>query len=432
MENSRNKIQELAIFVLVLSMYSIFTISSITESWTVTIVLLFISIALLMFSTMSSKLDVGIEHMVGIEQMVGLVFSLLCLFGVIKGSSIRFFVFYFLYFILLIISNNMNTISYFKMLQYFRVFGFVFSASCYLQYLFPDQYYAYLFPLFGSEYQRSIRRQFYFHDMCTGLTSQTFATAGFIILGLISAIYVFQLDKSQKVVQSKRYAVFLLEIVFLVGGLLLTGKRSPIVNFGCAYIVVDMISTKKNKKVTRFLGDLLGIFFVIFILYMIASVFLDSRNSIVRILEYVNIAKNGGDITNGRLELYANAIKEFEKNPIFGIGWGRYSILYETSGAHNIYLQLLCECGIIGFLVTLVCMGAALRKCILQLKKAMHTNNQYIITICRMSLFLQMYILVYGMFGNPIYDQNYLIVYIIGLMLSVSVNKEIKDSFAYA
>lgn len=432
MKNSRNKIQELAIFVLVLSMYSIFTISSITESWTVTIVLLFISMALLMFSTMSSKLGIGMEHIVGIEHLVGFVFSFLCLVGVIKGSPIRFFVFYFLLFILLIISNNINVISYLKMLQYFRVFGFIFSASCYWQYLFPNQYYAYLFPLFGSEYQRSIRRQFYFHNMCTGLTSQTFATAGFIILGLISAIYVFQQNKSQEVVQPRRYVVFLLEMVFLIGGLLLTGKRSPIVNFGCAYIVVDMISTKKNKKVSRFLENLLGVLFIIFALYIIASVFSDSRNSVIRILEYISVAKNGGDITNGRLSLYANAIKEFVDNPIFGIGWGRYSILYETSGAHNIYLQLLCECGIIGFFVTLACMGAALRKCISQLKKAMHIRNQYIIIICKMGLFLQVYTLVYGMFGNPIYDQNYLIVYIIGLMLSVSVNKDIKDSFAYA
>ncbi len=420
MVRRKDRIQKIGLSVLLLSMYSIFTISSITESWTITLVLLVISLALLTFSTLTNSILVNSIH------LVGFTFSLFCLFGVLRGAPIVFFVFYFIYFIILIVSNNIEYKNCMTLLQSFRLFGLIFSVGCYWQYFFSDQYYATLFPLFGSEYQRSIRRQFYFHSMCTGFTSQTVATAGFIILGIISAIYCFQQKKGDRSSTKPNYILFFVELVVLTGGLLLTGKRSPIINFACAFIVVDFLSSKRSKRMNHIFGSIMTAMAMVLILYLLAPLFSDSRNSITRLFEYASLA-DGGDITNGRMALYADAIKEFENNPILGIGWGNYRVIYESSGVHNIYLQLLCECGIVGFFIIVFSMGMALIKSVKQLKKSIRYNSASIITICKLSVFLQIYTWVYGVFGNPIYDQNYLLMYILGLMLSASVDRSLRN-----
>ena len=55
-------------------------------------------------------------------------------------------------------------------------------------------------------------------------------------------------------------------------------------------------------------------------------------------------------------------------------------------------------------------------------KTALHTGNETVIAVLRCSLFMQFYILVYGLFGNPLYDENYLLMYLLGLVFSVSAN----------
>lgn len=66
-----------------------------------------------------------------------------------------------------------------------------------------------------------------------------------------------------------------------------------------------------------------------------------------------------GDITSGRMTLWALAMEEFRKSPVFGIGWGGYKYVYRSTlwngqyafplmNVHNVYLQVLCELGIAG------------------------------------------------------------------------------------
>ena len=65
-----------------------------------------------------------------------------------------------------------------------------------------------------------------------------------------------------------------------------------------------------------------------------------------------NIKSEGG---SGRFELWGEAINNFFRNPIIGIGTGQtpaYSLT--RMGTHNLYLQILGENGIIGFSLFLV------------------------------------------------------------------------------
>lgn len=67
------------------------------------------------------------------------------------------------------------------------------------------------------------------------------------------------------------------------------------------------------------------------------------------------------DISSGRMRLWERAFNLFREHPVFGIGWGRfrehltdtYNVLNEgqLSNAHNNYLQLLCETGVVGLIL---------------------------------------------------------------------------------
>lgn len=61
--------------------------------------------------------------------------------------------------------------------------------------------------------------------------------------------------------------------------------------------------------------------------------------------------QEAGDVTLGRTKMWAAALKFFKSNAVFGIGWEqiRHRTIWQLN-IHNIYIQLLAETGIIGFL----------------------------------------------------------------------------------
>ena len=136
------------------------------------------------------------------------------------------------------------------------------------------------------------------------------------------------------------------------------------------------------------------------------------------------------DVTlSGRTFLYELAFSFFKNQPFLGIGWGNYraytlGIFSLTSGTtfevHNVYLQLLCETGIIGLAAFLIAVIATL---VYGVKKyrglltACDRNERFYAV--RFGLYLQFFFLAYCMSGNPLYDYNFLITYFIGVLLTL-------------
>ena len=89
---------------------------------------------------------------------------------------------------------------------------------------------------------------------------------------------------------------------------------------------------------------------------------------------FLGYSESGGDINNllsGRLDVFENVIEQINKHPILGNG-----VTYEKLGlirAHNIFLQILYENGIIGFLGFILFLVVAIRR----VKKAKRINKFY-------------------------------------------------------
>jgi putative inorganic carbon (hco3(-)) transporter len=87
------------------------------------------------------------------------------------------------------------------------------------------------------------------------------------------------------------------------------------------------------------------------------------------VVERIKMTRSGsGELESSaavRLDLWNHAVKLFEKNPIFGVGFGGFEFTVpkgiELKDTHNLYLKILSEQGIIGISLLLLIFAMALR-----------------------------------------------------------------------
>lgn len=406
------KMQHIACFLFLIGIYSMGTISSMTSSWILSILIFFVAAFMFLISVSPKK-----AFIVETPMLLWIVSAMVCLIASLRTDAYIDIVFYFYTIVFILYISSLSSYSMEYMLNVLIGFSVVFAIGIYWQYFFPEMYYKYLYPLFAPEYQTSIRRQFYYHKMCTGFTSQTVVSAQFVLMGM-GVIYSF-LPRIRK--KTTRILIFIL-IFFLFGALLLTGKRSSLFFLVLSLISVELFSTQSGKKITRFIGLLIGTIVLGYIVYsFILPLFSDSRNSITRIIEYMN--SDEYDISNGRFLLYGLSLKAFAKNILFGRGWGWFKQTYGINHVHNIYLQLLCECGITGFLIFVLSMFQWFKMSVKLLKQYIDNRKSQMYVLLRFSLFTQIFVFLYGLVGNPIYDYNFLFWYILSIGVAFYVKK---------
>ena len=117
-----------------------------------------------------------------------------------------------------------------------------------------------------------------------------------------------------------------------------------------------------------------------------------------------------GDMSVGRVDVWLKAFSMFGNHSLVGIGWGQY---VNQGGwfwnIHNIYIQLLVETGIIGFIIYcgwflfhLVRTWSMYSK--MRVNPEDYTNIDY--CLMNFSLAMQIFFILYGFTGNPLYDRE--------------------------
>lgn len=204
----------------------------------------------------------------------------------------------------------------------------------------------------------------------------------------------------------------LIMFLVMVVALLLTGKRSDIL-FTAAGVYLAYFCYMSNKKRTR-LTNTIGIIIVVGIALLVIVNFVPSLATFVTRFEDT---AESGDVTLGRTKMWAIAIDYFKQNPIIGLGWGRFSAvnLHEWK-AHNIYLQLLAETGILGFLVfafffisTLINSWQHLKRIRISGKTSYDNEELHML----FAIAMQVFFLLYGITGNSLYDREMYVPYFI-------------------
>lgn len=197
-------------------------------------------------------------------------------------------------------------------------------------------------------------------------------------------------------------------VIIALIAVLMTGKRSAVVILVGAIAILSLVYTVQLKKISLkiFLLAVSAICVGFYVLFFtpIGQVLVEKNMALI----------NSGDISNGRFFLMREMYVIFRSHPITGIGALAIAPYYGEALGHNIYFQCLAENGLLGIVSLIVLLVANL-----------HTNKCYLDEIYRhpelycdndlcfgyLSLFVQLFFIIYGFLGNPLYGPIFLITY---------------------
>lgn len=147
-------------------------------------------------------------------------------------------------------------------------------------------------------------------------------------------------------------------------GMLFENRKSEILAFligvFLCFRVHMSISNIKEKAKARLTTLFIVIISIFFCVYLSSLGFLDRYLIFFeRLLGNTHSSGSKVDVTSGRTVLWILALKLFSENPVFGIGWGNFrnyvpSYYNNLQNAHNNYIQILCETGVLGFMLTVI------------------------------------------------------------------------------
>ena len=134
--------------------------------------------------------------------------------------------------------------------------------------------------------------------------------------------------------------------------LVMSGSRGGLVALVAALIFLVVVNTKSATSSRLFVKAGLAAALVVGI--VVGTILIGGDSTLTRIAETANTK----DPTSSRLEIWMTTVEIIKQNPIFGIGWAAYPIAYtkfdplsgreRVEQAHNDYLQILADAGIVG------------------------------------------------------------------------------------
>lgn len=222
---------------------------------------------------------------------------------------------------------------------------------------------------------------------------------------------------SGKVIKSKD--IFAMVILFL--GLILTTKRTLFL-ISILLIPFLILFTQKNisKKIKWI--SLFIIFGTILFILMV------NVPQLSKILERFAETDNYSDM-GGRAVLWQISKEMFANSKLFGQGYGSYNTYaYDwgfrfmgqkwVSNGHNIYLQLLGEMGILGFIIIIGSLVLIFIKTLIGLKSSDEVEDKESLIFC---VYIQIMFFIYGITGNVLLYPQQVMMWVIAIAYSLSI-----------
>lgn len=310
----------------------------------------------------------------------------------------------------LIINDGIEWISTFVEIS--RFFTGCSVIGTFIVKLVPSIYNEYIVPFFPladeatAELNDTIGRSYN-----SGISLTAGINAAYLSVGIGVYLYSYLSTEDRK---SKMK--YLLWTTLGIIALFLTDKRGPILFALCA---ITIVWYENLAHKTKFVA---AIFISILAIVMILGT--------IGIVDGNTIGKYWNkDSSSGRTLLYTMAIKLFIQKPILGNGWMSYQYLSGIKArgtyimTHNVFLQLLSETGIVGFVIVVIgfCINLAVILKAVNLAKKIKGIDNHAYYWSLLGLYGESYFLMTCLTGNSLYDNVFLYFYSFSSAIGLSV-----------
>lgn len=172
-----------------------------------------------------------------------------------------------------------------------------------------------------------------------GIQNEPNNLAAFYLIGISIALYLIVYENKNKILN-----------IIIIGvntiSMTLTASRGGLVSLIGIVLLIIFINKYKNNYLLEFIKKLIYFILLLSITYLILKLCLPEA-SFERLFDFSSY--EGG---SERSTLWYEALYLIKQKPLLGWGWGGYK-----SGIHNTYLSMICDVGIIGFMIFIYFIG---------------------------------------------------------------------------
>lgn len=229
------------------------------------------------------------------------------------------------------------------------IFGFLLALFGMFQYFTnPTQIYWFRQPKFALPFGPFINR----HHFAAYMELTLALPLGLLVSGAIAV---------------ERRLLYVFAVVIMSAALVLTASRGGIISLGAEVLfiaAIARIARRKDKSEaeegvaaeSRVRGALarVGIGFALVVALLVGAVWLGGEESLARLFGTVN----SDDPTSGRVQFWQGTWGVIKERPLLGAGLGAFAVAYtrhdvlngatRLEQAHNDYLQILSDAGLVG------------------------------------------------------------------------------------
>lgn len=291
-----------------------------------------------------------------------------------------------------------------KFIKIIMFVGAFYAFFTIISFFSSDFYFGFIYPKLSmiSSQEATRLTNFYASGYMTGITAHYSTNGIYIGLGIIPFFICAVLEKYY--LKKKRFILFVVFLLVLLS-LALTGKRAHLL-FSLAALIIVMYFYYSDQKYSRVVKILFYLILAFITIYIVSLFIPEILNAYNRILQ--GIAENNLD--NGRDALSNYALVAFASAHVFGHGWAwfsQYNIVSPGDHVHNTYYQLLCETGVVGFVIYVGFLVILLVRDIRFLIKICKRKQDYMphdrVVVC-CAVAYEIFFMMYMVTGNPLYE----------------------------
>lgn len=294
-----------------------------------------------------------------------------------------------------------------------------------LEYLFPTQMKPIVTLFLTGDYLTSELRALEIKSSYSGLASSNNVVTFSAVILLSYALFYLN---SKKV-----FVKWVLVVVALIS-ILISGQRSNLFFVPLAFMITYFVQSDRNR-INRAFMIAFSLGAVISIVLAFEPVLTQYR-LFERVFASFSTYRSGGDISNGRSILYARALSLWSDKPLFGNGWfyfysNNIGIIRRLtrSHVHNLFLELLCDVGVVGLIFILAPMVVIY----IRNYKALRNEISEFRQIYKLTFTLQTFFFLDSMLHVTYYSTSILTIQFICLLLFLlAQNKEHHAVSVYA